>query len=67
MALTCFDDLPYFGFIKPSVTAVSQPISEICTRAFELLMHQIKQEEQDASGDFTILPINLNIRESSCK
>ncbi|HPV57227.1 MAG TPA: substrate-binding domain-containing protein, partial [Tenuifilaceae bacterium] len=67
MALTCFDDLPYFSFIKPSVTAVSQPISDICTQAFELLMHQIKQEETDGGKELSILPIKLNIRESSHK
>ncbi len=65
MALTCFDDLPYFSFIKPSVTAVSQPISDICAQAFELLMHQIKQEEIDGLDRLSVLPIVLNIRESS--
>ena len=65
MALTCFDDLPYFGFIKPSVTAVSQPIQEICTQAFELLMHQVKQEYIEGLDRLTVLPIVLNTRESS--
>ena len=65
MALTCFDDLPYFSFIKPSVTAVSQPISDICTQAFEILMHQIKQEEIEGLNKLSVLPIVLNIRDSS--
>ncbi|MGE0077466.1 MAG: LacI family DNA-binding transcriptional regulator [Bacteroidales bacterium] len=67
MALTCFDDLPYFRFIKPSVTAVSQPIVDICNKAFELLMYQVKQEEFERESGLQVFPIKLNIRESSHK
>lgn len=67
LALACFDDLPYFNFIKPSVTAVSQPIPDICSVGFELLLKQIKQEETENIGALKVLPIELNIRESSHK
>ena len=41
VALICFDDVPYFEFMHPSITAIAQPIDDISSSAFELLMDMI--------------------------
>lgn len=66
-ALTCFDDVPYFSIISPSITAVSQPVDEISASAFELLMKCIKEESLGSNVSPRYLPVELIIRESTKK
>lgn len=64
IALGCFDDLPYFTFIRPSVTAVSQPIDAICRQAFSLLLKQLQGGTLPEHFPLT-LPVELQEREST--
>ncbi len=67
MGLVCFDDLPYFSIIKPTITAVEQPVGEMCNLAFDLLQQQIDGSRVKASSNIFELPVKLNIRESTQK
>ncbi|MDD2548791.1 MAG: LacI family DNA-binding transcriptional regulator [Bacteroidales bacterium] len=67
IALIGFDDMLYFGFTQPSISAVSQPVEEIGEKAFDLLLRQINGEMITKSERFVRLPVNLIIRESSTK
>jgi LacI family transcriptional regulator len=67
IALVGFDDMLYFGFTQPSVSAVNQPVEEIGEKAFDLLLRQINGEEILKSESKVRLPVNLIIRESSTK
>ncbi len=67
VGLVCFDDVPYFEFMHPSITAIYQPVDEISAKAFELLMGMIKGEQINASGKAIYLPVDLIERESSIK
>lgn len=67
IALIGFDDMLYFGFTQPSISAVSQPVEEIGERAFDLILKQINGEVIPESERFVRLPVNLIIRESSTK
>lgn len=67
IALVGFDDVSYFEFTQPSVTAIEQPIERICEHAFDLLFRQIEKQEIPDHERSVQLPVNLNIRESSLK
>ena len=67
IALIGFDDMLYFGFNQPSISAVSQPVEEIGKEAFDLLLQQINGETITKSERFVRLPVNLIVRESSTK
>lgn len=68
VALIGFDDLMYFSFTKPSISAIEQPIDSICESAFSLLINQIiVTEEKTNLLNNICLPVDLNIRESSIK
>ncbi|HOK86658.1 MAG TPA: substrate-binding domain-containing protein, partial [Tenuifilum sp.] len=64
MAMVCFDDLPYFSFISPTITAIEQPIAQMCSRAFEVLS-QLMDGESYLSHEVIRLPVKLNERQSS--
>jgi len=66
MAVVCFDDLPYFAFISPTITAIEQPVAQMCSRAFELLS-QLMDGESFSSHEVLRLPVKLNVRQSSLK
>lgn len=65
LGLVCFDDMPYFSIIKPSITAVEQPIAQICSRAFGLLHELMGSGDKRTSTGVVEIPVKLNIRESS--
>ncbi|MFW5759069.1 MAG: substrate-binding domain-containing protein, partial [Bacteroidota bacterium] len=67
VALIGFDDVLYFSFTQPSVSAIEQPVNMISKKAFELLMKQISKEEISAKERKIILPVDILIRESSIK
>ncbi len=67
LGLVCFDDLPYFSIINPGITAVEQPISQMCRKAFELLHQQISGNIDRSNVSIYEIPVKLNIRESSLK
>lgn len=67
VGLVCFDDVPYFEFMHPSITAINQPVDEISAKAFELLMMMIKGEQIEDASKAIYLPVDLIVRESSIK
>lgn len=67
LGLVCFDDLPYFSFINPTVTAVEQPIKLLSNKAFELLQLKMAGVNDEISLGIVELPVKLNVRQSSLK
>lgn len=66
MAVVCFDDLPYFAFIRPTITAIEQPVAQMCSSAFELLS-RLMDGEDFPNHELLRLPVKLNVRQSSLK
>ncbi len=67
IGLVCFDDVPYFSFMHPSITAISQPVDDISASAFEMLMKMIKEDTMGIDGNLKQLPIEFFVRESTIK
>jgi LacI family transcriptional regulator len=67
IALVGFDDVMYFSFTQPSVTAIDQPVERIAESAFDLLLKEIERVEIPFEEKSIRLPINIIIRESSIK
>lgn len=67
IGLVCFDDVPYFNFMHPSVTAISQPVDDISSSAFEMLMRAIREERCELEGNPKYLPVEFLARESTMK
>lgn len=67
IALIGFDDVIYFDFTQPSVSAIAQPVDLICENAFNLLLSQIHKKNTEFETGSIILDVNLIIRESSIK
>ncbi len=65
IGLVCFDDVPYFNFMNPAVTAISQPVDDISASAFEMLLKMLKDEKNGFEGGVEHLPVELIIREST--
>jgi LacI family transcriptional regulator len=65
IALVCFDELPYFDFSKPSITSIRQPVAELCSVAFSLLLGQITNNGETKPGHVEMMPVELLVRESS--
>ncbi len=67
VAIIGFDDVSYFGFTKPSVSVIKQPIDLISEQAFKLLLKQINKETISQKHHSVVLPVDIIIRESSIK
>ena len=67
IALIGYDDVSYFGFARPSVSAIAQPIDKICEHTFDLLFRQIEKQEIPYEERSVCLPVEIRIRESSVK
>lgn len=63
VAVVSFDDLPWAGIIRPSLTTVAQPTYEIGRRSGELLLARIELPDRKSSS--LVLPTALTVRESS--
>lgn len=66
VGLVCFDDVPYFNFMHPSITAISQPVDGISASAFEMLLKMLKNETKEIIVTKP-LPVELIVRESTIK
>lgn len=64
IAIVSFDDVEYFRFSNPPVTAVEQPLQEIGAKAVEILMGEIKSGDKQMNPKQIILQANLIIRKS---
>jgi LacI family transcriptional regulator len=67
IALIGFDDVLYFNFTQPSVTAIDQPVELIAEKAFDMLLKQIEKTEIPLHEQSICLPVDIIIRESSIK
>ncbi|MFH0865057.1 MAG: LacI family DNA-binding transcriptional regulator [Bacteroidota bacterium] len=65
IGFVCFDDLEVFKFSRPSITAVSQPIEEICRNAVDILLEEIKNKDKITEKRQVKLPTSLVIRRST--
>ncbi len=64
LALVVFDDVPYFSFISPSITAVSADAKEFGSKAVEYLIERINGSYTGPPRTY-LVPCQLNIREST--
>jgi LacI family transcriptional regulator len=63
VALVSFDDPDFFSLLRPSITAVRQPITEMGHSAARLLLARIRGEGPAIHARVT-LPAELIVRES---
>jgi LacI family transcriptional regulator len=64
LALITFDDVAYYSFITPSITAVSADAKEFGSKAVEYLIERINGSFSGPPRTY-LVPCQLNIREST--
>ena len=64
IALAGFDDIPMAKYLRPTLSTVHVPISELGSRALEMLMVALAEDQAEPSGERLIAP-ELVIRDSS--
>jgi len=62
LALVSFDDYPYFEYVSPPITAVSQPFFDLGQAALDMLFTLMDGKEPESRG--RILPTRLIVRGS---
>lgn len=62
-----FDDMQFYNFTQPSISAISQPIEMIGEKAFELLLEQINNPNKENKKNNIVFDTDLIIRESTTK
>jgi LacI family transcriptional regulator len=69
VALGSFDDIEFFKFTSPPITAISQPLEKLGEHAMELLFKLMNRKEGDEvprmEDERLVLPVELMVR-SSC-
>jgi LacI family transcriptional regulator len=63
--LLAFDDHEIFRLFNPTITAVEQPVAEMSTQLFNLLLEQIDQEDEGREIKHVVIPAKLNLRKST--
>jgi LacI family transcriptional regulator len=67
VALIGFDDVAFYPLIRPSITAIRQPVTEVGQTAMRLLLDRV-QHQGPAGKVHITLPVSLITREScGCK
>ncbi len=64
MALIAFDDFVAATLVRPAITVVSQPVTEMGRRAASMLLSRIKGELSSQPRERITIPTELIIRES---
>jgi LacI family transcriptional regulator len=68
VALGSFDDIEFFKFTSPPITAISQPLEKLGEQAMELLFSLMNRKEGDEAPrndqDRLVLPVELMVRNS---
>lgn len=64
ISIAGYDDLLYTSLLETSLTTVHQPVEQMCQRAVETVLRQIK--EPDGASEKILLKPELVIRDSSC-
>jgi len=67
LALATFDDLDLFEISHPTVTAVSQPVTEMAEIAANRLIDKLKKVKTDNKPEATLLATRFIARESSLR
>jgi LacI family transcriptional regulator len=62
LALVAFDDYPYYAFLSPALTAVSQPIHDLGQAAVDLLFALMEGRAPEVTS--RVLPTQVVVRES---
>jgi len=62
LSLICFDDLDWMKFVRPGITAASQPVHEMGRAAAELILSRINGDA--APIHRIVLPVPLTERRS---
>lgn len=65
LGLVAFDDHEIFKLYKPTITAVTQPISAMSKQLVDLLLDQIDNNSETRQFKHIIVPAIINIRNSS--
>lgn len=65
VGVLAFDDNELFQVYKPTITAVSQPIHEMCIQLMDRLLEKMGNNVTEPTS--TIVPATLSIRESSIR
>lgn len=65
VGLICFDDVPFFSLVNPAITAIAQPVNDICAEAFDCLMKQIDPGKGGYINGPIYLPCQFIVREST--
>lgn len=63
IGLAMFDDLPWWEYMNPSITAVEQPVFELGKIAAKLLLEDIN--DRGKPHEEIVLPVELKIRHSA--
>ena len=67
IAVVSFDDNDAFRLMTPSITVAAQPIKEIATKTFELLLKNIQKQKKSNSTSGEIIKPEIIVRDSSKK
>ena len=67
IAIVSFDDIDLFRVFYPPITAVSQPIDEICKRSVEILLSEINDKENITEKTKEVMQTKLIVRDSCGK
>ena len=65
LGLVAFDDHEIFKLYKPTITAVTQPISEMSKQLVDLLLDQIDDHSDKRQFKHVVVPATMNVRDSS--
>jgi LacI family transcriptional regulator len=64
LAVISFDDTDAYALAKTSITAIRQPVEEICKEAVRILMKSIVNDEVKMSPEQMILDVDFIVRDS---
>ena len=66
LAVAGYDDLPICEYHSPSITSVKTPFDELGKKAIEYLVNRLNNKSKNEhTGYVSMLPVSLNVRESS--
>lgn len=66
VAIASFDDLPKCKYYTPSITSVHSPYERLGEKVIELILDRVKSDNGARQSGYTsLVPVSLNIRESS--
>lgn len=64
IAVISFDDTTAYAVAKTSITAISQPVEQMCKEAVRILMKSIDKSEDNIDTEQIILDVSFIVRES---